>query len=673
MLPRKNLSRGEKPNNQKTRKKTPKFQARSAATVSRDVEMTSTEVEPVNVPQPQTSVESNEKDLPPKLKVVKQRNLVASANGKNTTGFVPNWYTHTQRDPSFVSLSTNYPTEQSLENYFYHGEPEVERLNKFFGHFKRSDEVIRQEVETHKRIYDDLMLSQRLFNELSANDGRMQAMGFLADLIGWRKLPAELVRRSYNDDTKQAFETAEMDVSEIQRRILYHPVDYFDQYDIEQAPGLSILHGFQKTPYAAKTPSISCCIFTRHRNKRISRCLREPVKAFTARLCDKVAKKKFPYCWDYRIAVPAICAFHFNVIEKEPQITNNNPFFSRALGVHETVDYVRFEQNSQYEQLGRYINESIDVQKREHMERMNFSTRFERYFQPPKSMALMEDILTREFVNYDINGKTLEEINAEIERIAEARRKIHDILAGEQKTANARRSWTTVNESPTTSKLRQLASRGAWAPVHNSYIEENVAENLTEDERLLYKAIELGILPVHKTQAAEREDRLQNLLDIPGYDDLTCDMLRVYGPTENGQLEAPYLNFESLPAATLRRIKKFHKLPNRSGATSKAVLLDGLNDYFANKTVDENQIINEFMDGLKSRDFEDTDELKSKKLRMDKTAKRKTRELKKPNNDVSDIYANVMNDPSSMSRSLDSPLIGLSKSVATVSSLDTAT
>ncbi|KAI6215517.1 hypothetical protein M3Y94_00393900 [Aphelenchoides besseyi] len=292
MLPRKNLSRGEKPNNPKTRKKTPKLQVHSSANVVRDVEMTS--METTTVPQPQTSVETNEKELPPKLKVVKQRSLVASANGKNTTAFVPNWYTHTQRDPSFVSLSTNYPTEQSLDNYFYHGEPEVERLNKFFGHFKRSDEVIRQEVNTHKRIYDDLKLSQRLFNELSANDGRMQAMGFLADLIGWRKLPAELVRRSYNDDTKQAFETAEMDVNELQRKILYHPVDYFDQYDIKQAPGLSILHGFQKTPYASNTPSVCCSIFTRHRNKRISRCLREPVKALTSRLCDKVVKKKVP-------------------------------------------------------------------------------------------------------------------------------------------------------------------------------------------------------------------------------------------------------------------------------------------------------------------------------------------------------------------------------------------
>jgi len=46
------------------------------------------------------------------------------------------------------------------------------------------------------------------------------------------------------------------------------------------------------------------------------------------------------------------------------------------------------------------------------------------------------------------------------------------------------------------------------------------------------------------------------------------------------------IKFESLPAVSLRRYKRFFKLPNRSGASSKLQLLEGLDEHIASITPD---------------------------------------------------------------------------------------
>jgi hypothetical protein len=90
-------------------------------------------------------------------------------------------------------------------------------------------------------------------------------------------------------------------------------------------------------------------------------------------------------------------------------------------------------------------------------------------------------------------------------------------------------------------------------------------DELPEEERLLYKATEFDILDTTESPVVEVADRYKTLLDIQGYDD---EAMRVFS-NKNNATEAPKLNFEGISAASIRRIKKFYNLANRSGATSK--------------------------------------------------------------------------------------------------------
>lgn len=70
--------------------------------------------------------------------------------------------------------------------------------------------------------------------------------------------------------------------------------------------------------------------------------------------------------------VPAICAFHSNIIDKEPKNTEFNPFFERALGKHERTEAVKFNDKSQYEQLAKFIDGTLQKEKDEHIDAMSF-------------------------------------------------------------------------------------------------------------------------------------------------------------------------------------------------------------------------------------------------------------------------------------------------------------
>lgn len=73
--------------------------------------------------------------------------------------------------------------------------------------------------------------------------------------------------------------------------------------------------------------------------------------------------------------IPSICVFHHSVIEKEPKNTEFNPFFERALGKHEKIEPVKFTEKSQFDQLGKYIDRTLQAEKDEHLEAMSFDFR----------------------------------------------------------------------------------------------------------------------------------------------------------------------------------------------------------------------------------------------------------------------------------------------------------
>jgi hypothetical protein len=113
---------------------------------------------------------------------------------------------------------------------------------------------------------------------------------------------------------------------------------------------------------------------------------------------------------------------------------------------------------------------------------------------------------------------------------------------------------------------KKVDEPGPSLPICNSLI--NTDKDLNDDERILYKASEFGLLDLNESPLVEAAERYRSLLDINAYDD---DTLRVFGSKSTG-IEAPRLNFEAISAASIRRIKKFYNLPNRSGATSKPLV-----------------------------------------------------------------------------------------------------
>lgn len=75
---------------------------------------------------------------------------------------------------------------------------------------------------------------------------------------------------------------------------------------------------------------------------------------------------------------------------------------------------------------------------------------------------------------------------------------------------------------------------------------------------------------MNESPLVEAAERYKSLLDVQAFDN---DSLRVFGGKLGG-VETPstLLNFDAISAASIRRIKKHYNLPNRSGATSKALV-----------------------------------------------------------------------------------------------------
>jgi hypothetical protein len=111
-------------------------------------------------------------------------------------------------------------------------------------------------------------------------------------------------------------------------------------------------------------------------------------------------------------------------------------------------------------------------------------------------------------------------------------------------------------------------SRGTSLPIYNSLIDNT--HDLNEDERILYKASEFGLLDLNESSLVEASERYRTLLDINANDE-DDNTLRIFG-TKTGGIEGPKINFDTISAASIRRIKKFYNLPNRSGATSKTLV-----------------------------------------------------------------------------------------------------
>jgi hypothetical protein len=178
----------------------------------------------------------------------------------------------------------------------------VDRLERFFGFSKRSDNEIEEQVESHRQVQQDLIEAERIFGELSKDDGRLAAMGAVADQIGWRQVPSLLAKRLREDSVKQTYDTARMSNAEIQSLIRHESLDWMDNFDNTPPLGRSILNDIESPRFGPTNPPISCCIFTKHRNGQISRCLREPIKAFDLTLCTKITKKVFDFfVWDKKV------------------------------------------------------------------------------------------------------------------------------------------------------------------------------------------------------------------------------------------------------------------------------------------------------------------------------------------------------------------------------------
>jgi hypothetical protein len=250
-------------------------------------------------------------DEPKKLKYLRRRTLVEAADLDDKNAFVSNWYTSVIENPSFHTLSTKYPTAKSLLGYSYHGEKEIDRLERFFDYSKRTEDEIEKQVQSHKQVQEDLIEADRIFNELSRDNPRLGSLGVIADKIGWRQIPSSLAARLHEDSINQAFETQQMTNSEIQRHVKHNCLDWIDNYDISNPPGKSILQDIEHPRFNVAEPPITCCIFTKHRNGQISRCLREPTRAFSLQISAKVVKKSFPFFWNSKVINKNVSNFFF--------------------------------------------------------------------------------------------------------------------------------------------------------------------------------------------------------------------------------------------------------------------------------------------------------------------------------------------------------------------------
>lgn len=182
----------------------------------------------------------------------------------------------------------------------------------------------------------------------------------------------------------------------------------------------------------------------------------------------------------------------------------------------------------------------------------------------------MQEIRNRQIVDSGIvrNGKAVDEFDECYERAIRRRNELRNIPKCPYKSELSDEDTEDFELPSSTDEWLPKRSNepGPSLPAFNSFVADETG--LTEDEHILYKASEFGLLDMNDTAALEAAERYRSLLDINAYDN---DTLRVFG-SKNSSIEAPPLNFDAISAASIRRIKKFYNLPNRSGATSKTLV-----------------------------------------------------------------------------------------------------
>lgn len=183
----------------------------------------------------------------------------------------------------------------------------------------------------------------------------------------------------------------------------------------------------------------------------------------------------------------------------------------------------------------------------------------------------MQEIRNRQLFDSGIvrNGKSVEELDECYEKALKRRNELRSSTIKSPYKNEA--SDDEIDDFDLPSSIeewlpKKLDEPGPSLPALNSFVK--LDEDFNEDERVIYKASEYGLLDMNDSVLAEASERYRSLLDIHGYDD---DTLRVFGAKNNG-IEAPRLNFDGISAASIRRIKKYYNLPNRSGATSKPLV-----------------------------------------------------------------------------------------------------
>jgi hypothetical protein len=182
----------------------------------------------------------------------------------------------------------------------------------------------------------------------------------------------------------------------------------------------------------------------------------------------------------------------------------------------------------------------------------------------------MQEVRNRQLIDSGVvrNGKSVDELDECYERAIRRRNELRNIPKCPYKSELSDEELDDF-ELPSSADEwlpKRSSEPGPSSPTFNSFVADK--SDLNEEERILYKASEFGLLDMNDSTTAEAAERYRSLLDVHAYDN---DTLRVFN-SKNNSIEAPPLNFDAISAASIRRIKKFHGLPNRSGATSKTLV-----------------------------------------------------------------------------------------------------
>ncbi|KAI3409984.1 hypothetical protein GPALN_006350 [Globodera pallida] len=108
----------------------------------------------------------------------------------------------------------------------------------------------------------------------------------------------------------------------------------------------------------------------------------------------------------------------------------------------------------------------------------------------------------------------------------------------------------------------------------DAFLRASEDEKTEANETLREKAFD----QLFSAQFENLYDRYQNYQNRYEHTSTDCD--ENWSNLWNGHQKTVKVEFDRLSATALRRYKKFFNLPNRSGASSKAQLLEGINEHF---------------------------------------------------------------------------------------------